>query len=245
MMPVRAFVLLCLAVTVAACGDDARTPTDIREEGIPTLLVQVSGDLQAGKAGVVLPQPFVVRVLDQNGRGLRGVAVRWEGAGDVLDLTDHVVQHVFTLTDVNGFAAVRFEPHDQGRVEVVASLVHGSIGSVSFVADVAGIVVWIGADSINGFYTSSGTVLRDIAVLVDAPVEWNLDSWWGPNRAHIAATSAPEGGVGFDSGVFGFGSAPSIEREACCFEFVPTVAGVWEFENRITGARGRLIVQPR
>ncbi len=48
---------------------------------IPTTLEKVSGDNQIGFVGTTLPNPLVVRVLDQNGEPMEGITVNFESSG--------------------------------------------------------------------------------------------------------------------------------------------------------------------
>jgi hypothetical protein len=67
----------------------------------------------------------------------------------------------------------------------------------------------------------------DVTVPIGAPVEWV--NWL--ESARIMSTSAPPGGASFDSGELSQG-----ER----FEFVPDVAGTWEYVDPVSGATGTL-----
>jgi plastocyanin len=71
----------------------------------------------------------------------------------------------------------------------------------------------------------------DVTVPVGTTVEWyNTES--EPRR--VTATSAPPGGTLFDSG--------PLARDAV-FQFVPDIAGTWEYVDTIGGSTGTLTVQ--
>jgi hypothetical protein len=61
-------------------------------------LLQVSGDVQSAPVGSELPQPLVVRVVDQYGNGVGGVPVQWATCEGAAGPTVN--------TDANGYAAV-------------------------------------------------------------------------------------------------------------------------------------------
>lgn len=79
----------------------------------PSQLVYVSGDGQSGEAGAVLPEPLRVKVLDENGNGIKGQSVHFEvtgGGGYFSDkrLMDYItgeggiVDAIFTLGQTPG-----------------------------------------------------------------------------------------------------------------------------------------------
>jgi hypothetical protein len=77
-------------------------------------MMGISGDGQSAAVGSTLPEPLVVRVVDQFGNGVGGVTVEWrtcDGSGD-LDAT----------TDPDGFVgAVQETGADEGTFCVKAS----------------------------------------------------------------------------------------------------------------------------
>jgi hypothetical protein len=64
-----------------------------------------------------------------------------------------------------------------------------------------------------------------------APVGGVVEFWNRESTARIVSTSSPAGATSFDSG-----SLRLDER----FQFVPDVAGTWEFVDEVSGARGTL-----
>lgn len=73
-------VAILLAASGLSCGDD-----DPLEPPTPTTLEKLTGDEQTGLVSEALPDPLVVRVLDQTGRPIAGVSVTWmaQGGGSV------------------------------------------------------------------------------------------------------------------------------------------------------------------
>jgi hypothetical protein len=73
-------VAILLAASGLSCGDD-----DTLEPPTPTTLEKLTGDEQSGQVSEALPDPLVVRVLDQTGRPIAGVNVSWvaQGGGSV------------------------------------------------------------------------------------------------------------------------------------------------------------------
>ncbi|HWV58901.1 MAG TPA: hypothetical protein VNZ57_15715 [Longimicrobiales bacterium] len=67
-------------------------------------MVIASGNEQVAPAGTILTTPFVVKVVNPEGKGLRGVAIGWE-----VTEGDGVTSHVWTTTDEDGLAMVFFK----------------------------------------------------------------------------------------------------------------------------------------
>lgn len=114
-----------LGLVLFACGGDGlvEPPT---EPPSPAAIVMVSGNDQEGKAGELLPEPFVVRVTDANGDGVEGVEVTWRttsGHGTLFEPTRSVVSHsswLTTPTNAGGLAAARLIPTTPGALTVTA-----------------------------------------------------------------------------------------------------------------------------
>jgi hypothetical protein len=83
---------IVLGLAVSACGTDAPTLA-----GPPVALERVSGDGQSAKPGEALDRPLVARLVDDDGRPVRRVEVRWS-------VTAGVVTPEVTTTDANGDA---------------------------------------------------------------------------------------------------------------------------------------------
>jgi hypothetical protein len=75
----RTFAVLLVASVSSCSGDDTLEPPR------PTTLEKLTGDEQSGQVSEALPDPLVVRVLDQTGRPIAGVSVTWaaQGGGSV------------------------------------------------------------------------------------------------------------------------------------------------------------------
>jgi len=67
----------------------------------PSSLQKISGDGQSAPVNDELPEPLVVRVVDQYGNGVTGVTVEWRTCDGIGDYN--------TLTDVEGYASA-FQP---------------------------------------------------------------------------------------------------------------------------------------
>ena len=95
----RALPLLLASTAVACGGDDLVLP----EEGVPTSIVTVTGNNQAGTVRSELPDPITVRVLDVQGRPVSGQEVRFtviSGGGSVEPVT--------VTTNANGEATIEW-----------------------------------------------------------------------------------------------------------------------------------------
>ena len=73
------FAVLLVASGLSCGGDDTLDPPR------PTTLEKLTGDEQTSRVSEALPDPLVVRVLDQTGRPIAGVSVTWaaQGGGSV------------------------------------------------------------------------------------------------------------------------------------------------------------------
>jgi hypothetical protein len=90
------------------------TVTIVATPGPVARMMGISGDGQSAAVGSALPEPLVVRVVDQFGNGVGGVTVEWrtcDGSGDF-----------DAITDLDGFAgAVQETGADPGTFCVMAS----------------------------------------------------------------------------------------------------------------------------
>jgi hypothetical protein len=89
-------VTLLLAASGLSCGSD--DPSDVPA---PSTIVMIAGNDQVGRVSQELPDPLVVRVLDQSGNRVPSVNVTWaaQGGGSVSPET--------VLTDSEGIAEAR------------------------------------------------------------------------------------------------------------------------------------------
>jgi hypothetical protein len=87
---------LLLAASGLSCGSD--DPVDVPT---PSTIVMIAGDEQVGRVSQELPDPLVVRVLDESGAPVASVNVTWaaQGGGSVSPDT--------VLTDSEGHAEAR------------------------------------------------------------------------------------------------------------------------------------------
>jgi hypothetical protein len=130
------------AVTLAACGDGDGARDPIGPTGPPTFVVAVvSGDNQPGRAGRLLPAPFVVRVTNDRGEAVANSPVTWTVTSGQGAFTDDGTpsacwQPVSTWeqTDAAGLAQVPFIPTWIGPVTVSAQA-SGVSNRVTFTTD--------------------------------------------------------------------------------------------------------------
>jgi hypothetical protein len=89
-----AIAILLAAGSLSCDDDDPVTP-----QPTPAAIVKIAGDEQAGRVSQSIPDPLVVRVLDDSDRPVSGVVVVWtaQGGGSV---SWEIVQ-----TDADGLAA--------------------------------------------------------------------------------------------------------------------------------------------
>ncbi|MGH7587308.1 MAG: cupredoxin domain-containing protein, partial [Gemmatimonadota bacterium] len=96
---------------------------------------------------------------------------------------------------------------------------------VTFAVDVNVLVIRAG---LYGFITPNGA--REVIVPVGVTVEWVI----GWDKHTVTSRSAPPGGPSFDSGSLDVG-----ER----FQFVPAVAGTWDYFCRVHEETGTIIAR--
>lgn len=231
-----------MQITVASGGmtrDIMLKPVELSESGA---IAVVSGDGQIGKAGLFLESELVARVTDAQGNGVEGVEVTWRvasGAGDIRsvgpggDIT--FADRLSKRTADGGISSVQFRPHVLGTSAVLAE-VPGLQGSpVVFTTEANVMVILVGrgfgSEEIT-FFVSPGFD-EEVQVPVGTTVEWweSPFAGLGGNLVHITSTSVPPNGEPFDSGLI------SLEIP---FQFVPGVAGTWEYVDQATGGTGRL-----
>jgi hypothetical protein len=207
-------------------GDAAMPDPGPPETG--TAIAMVSGNNQVGKAGEPLERPFAVRVTDAQGEGVRHVHVTWSvtsGAG-------HFGVRPASRTDSDGVGGIGFLPTTLGTTTVTAEVAGLEGSPVTFSLDAPMLVIKL-RRPFNGWLGWGDPVFSgpeggsEVDVPVGTTVEWSVTV----ETAHIASTSEPPGGQSFDSEALAEGDR---------FQFVPDVAGTWEFEDRISGATGSL-----
>ena len=216
--------------------------TDASDPG--ALLTIVAGNHHEGKAGETsafdpgstlwAAHRFEVRVLDGQGDPVPHVAVRWAiTSGDVAlgGCTPAGLQHrpsTWTRTRSDGIAAADYRLVVPGPSMVAAAVPGLLVSPVTFTVTATGVVVILGGDPSGAGTTFFGPDhSSDLTVPVGTPVEWMN----GLETARIVSTAAPPGGTPFDSGDLGQGQR---------FEFVPHVAGTWEYIDEVSGAAGTL-----
>lgn len=185
----------------------------------PTSIETVSGDGQNGKTREALSDPFVVRVLDDQGAPVQGVEVDWNVvAGNGVMLPN------FSPTNAAGEASSTFTPGNSlGSADIEAS-VDGLTGSPrTFTAETT---VWLVRLENIAFVDWNNSSNHTIAV--GDTIEWvNLDDpgQFGPHT--VTSSSEPAGGSAFDA---------DLPAQGNRFRFVPEVAGSWEYFCEVHGA---------
>lgn len=210
-----------------ALGSPVSFTADATDPG--ATLTIVSGDEQEGKAGEPLPEPFVARVTDGQGNAAANVHVNWSvtqgdgawgGSGEGFS----------PFSDTDGLAREVFAPRQLGTSRVSAQLA-GTHVRVIFTTDVSVLVIRY-EDYYGGIfagpYCEPYSYCSDETVPVGTTVEW-VNAL--PNTARIMSTSVPPGGASFDSGTL---------NENGRFQFVPKVAGTWEYVDQVRGRIGKL-----
>jgi hypothetical protein len=236
--------VISLPLAVWACADPSlpvASPsvpsTVVPSPPVPTpgasvaaAIAAVSGDNQPGKAGERLADPFVVRVTDAQGRGASGVAVVWSvatGAGAFGWGEDGSISRLSTTSNSDGLAEVFFFPTTLGKTSVTASVSALSDRPVTFTTDANVQVIVFVSWGWARFSGPDGAA--DVVVPVGTPVEWK--EVYSSEPYTVTSMSVPLGAASFDSGI--------LNRDDR-FKFVPTVAGTWEYRDRLSDARARL-----
>ena len=95
-------------------------------------LLIVSGDNQTAKVGTQLPDPLVVRVTDDSGRGVGGVNIAWE-----VVVGNGTLSSARTQTGSNGETSIRATPTVTGQSALTATIDEPIDGlyQVTFVMD--------------------------------------------------------------------------------------------------------------
>ena len=196
----------------------------------------MSGNAQEAKAGERLAQPLVIRVTDASDSGIRDAPVSFEvsGVGGLNGKDAPGPTRASSLTDADGNAQVILEPYDIGPIAVTAQVVGAPVPPVTFTANATSVVVDFrsspSAGAYAGFYgpCRCARTVNAVSVPIGTPVEWaSADT----NPYTITATSVPEGGAAFDSGMLARSSR---------FRFVPTVAGTWRYRDNVSGLTATL-----
>lgn len=225
-----------IGVVLFAFGCEGPTQP-AQPSGAPAAIALVSGENQEGKAGERLPHPFVVRVTDERGAGVRNVEISWRvvsGTGDFSAPGGKRSSTVSRPTDADGFARATFRPTAVG-MSAVAAEATGLPGSpVTFTTEATVLVVNFGPlfDCGDPTFFSGPDGSSDVTVPVGTPVEWVYAPWLAPScEARVTSDSEPSSGEPFDSGILNPGYR---------FRFVPEVAGTWEYSDVIGGGSGTL-----
>ena len=203
---------------------------------VPSRITPVGGTPQSGRVGTTLSLPLVVQV-DNGSTGVPDVPIEWRitsGAGDLVGTSGGIPT---APTDASGHASAFLRPSAPGAITVTASTrtIPGTVATFSvFSLPVPGVVIHI----VPGFDCGDPSTFKgpdgssDVAVPLGVTVEWvyaeaavNL-----PCTASIQSTKTPAGGQSF-------GAMLAVNER---FQFVPTVAGTWEYVDSANGGRGTL-----
>lgn len=204
-------IALPLGLWSLGCGGDG-PPTTVTEPPVTWTITRVSGDDQDGRAGSLLEQPLVVRLVDPAGDRLGNLSVTWavtSGTGRFMDSNKPEAETVTTITNRRGLTGVEFRPTALGPIEVTASSANGD--SATFVTEVNTLVMhWYGE-----FFGPNGA--RDVEIPLGVAVEW--ERWGASMPMQIRATEVPPGGESFDT----------VDADGGLFRFVPGVTGTWKY----------------
>jgi hypothetical protein len=187
-------LLPLLAISFAA-GCDGGAPTETR---VPEALQPVSAAALAGTVGSTLAAPLAVQVLDDRGKGMRGVTVAWSvtaGGGSMDPAT--------SITDASGVAVARWTL-GTGAGTQEASAAAGELAPVAFTAaaspDAAAAAAPVGGNGQSG--EVAGALPDSLVVRVadrygnpvpNVAVAWSVSAGGG--------TLAPGGTATNDSGL--------------------------------------------
>jgi hypothetical protein len=232
-------------VTVTAQVPGAPGPvtftTDASDPGASLRIIgrnHVEGKAGEWFEGYQVPEIFEVGLTDGQGSPVPYVAVTWaitsgDGYLDGCSQPDGNPAHRTTRTRPEdgrrGTASTYFGLTTLGTSTMAAAVPIGVLVSpVTFTVRVTALVINLGEEiwgDGTGFFGPAHSA--DVTVPVGATVEW-VNHF---ETARIVATAAPPGGTAFDSGELSRG-----ER----FQFVPGVAGTWEYVDLVSGATGTL-----
>jgi hypothetical protein len=185
---------------------------------------------------------FGVRVANTAGQAMEGVAVHWQitsGPGRIETFADRTF-----VTDSNGIGTASFRATEIGTTTITATAPGFEVAPLTFTVRTTTVVIGFQnhwpwgrdcdfADTSDILYYGFAAGPTDgphATVAVGTPVEFE------PHfacPAHIVATVVPPGGDAFDARV-------GHEVHNFAFRFVPTVAGTWEFVDRVSGSLGTL-----
>lgn len=193
-------------------------------------------------AGPQRIEDFDILVTDGQGRGVPGVPVTWEitsggGSmrGDVGCSSERTTLALTTRTsgldiqEAAGYSQVAFQATAFGVTTVTASVTGLEGSPLTFTVDATKVEIILSQSAEGETRFLGPEYTAEVKVSTGATVEW----WNQESSARITSTSAPAGGGSFDSGLLGPG-----ER----FQFVPDVAGTWDYVDQVSGAQGTLTV---
>jgi hypothetical protein len=106
----RALLGVVLAALLSGC-DQITTPIILGD------LLIVSGDNQTAKVGTPLPNPLVVKVIDDKGAPVRGVRVKWE-----VQIGSGTLSSPQTTTGNDGQTSITATPGVTGQSSLAATI---------------------------------------------------------------------------------------------------------------------------
>ncbi|HEU4629955.1 MAG TPA: Ig-like domain-containing protein [Gemmatimonadaceae bacterium] len=113
--------------TASVTVREPEPPEPPEPPSVPTTLVKVSGDTQLGRRHHDLDERLVVRVLDQRGRPMAGITVRWA------TVDEGKLTPATPTTDSDGEVSVKWELGPDVGVQTATATVDG-VGTVTFSA---------------------------------------------------------------------------------------------------------------
>jgi hypothetical protein len=223
---------LLVTVSIAACGTVKETPT----EPTASQIAIFSGDKQVASADSMLPYPLSVQITDAGGRGVPNVNVQWRitsGEGELLGPSGRQLVLPVSVTNTDGIASVFVRFTMPGTSTVSASVLGVQLTFTTTVTKPPEGTISFGPEfDCTPFNDPSNFVPRDVTVPVGGKVVWVYAGWLDAScQAHITSTAVPPGGEPIDTGIMGPGGSS---------EFVPRVAGTWEYRDAINGGTGTI-----
>ncbi len=110
-------------------------------------LIKFSGDCQAGEIQKALADPFVVKVTDDNGKGIKGVVVSWVIVEFPVDSIGETLSEEISITDSEGKARTVLTIGDKAGLYTVSASAEGLVGSPLIFTAITGKSYFIKANS--------------------------------------------------------------------------------------------------
>lgn len=233
----RSNSLIGMLLALGACGGGDFIPAPAAPVSPTAVKLEiVSPSVVDGFLNEYLSTQLAVRVIDSLGHGVPLTAVKWTAFGTWP--TDYKAT---TSTDSAGIALLPFQPLRLGTIQVIARIWAPPSDSVVFTitvhpGDSPVVIRFSSMFDCLGYPTLFDATLFDDPgpIPVETTVEWIYQDTLSYCTARLVSTTVPPGGQPFDSGILGPGQH---------FNFIPRVAGDWEYKDAINGGHGVLRVR--